>query len=76
MKQPILKEDEHDEAEADLEYGNQRKAIMDIKAEMASVHFMVSNISAALVGWAMGVIFFAAYCFLAGYGCPHDSMPA
>jgi hypothetical protein len=76
MKQPILrkgKRDEADEAkeaeaeaetEADLEYGTQRKAIMDIKAEVASVHFMVTNLFSAAVGWATGAILFAVYLFL------------
>jgi hypothetical protein len=68
MRQPMLKEEEH--TEADLEYGNQRKAMMDLKEELSNVHCMVANITAAVMGWGTGAIIFGIYYTYLHYACP------
>ncbi len=67
MKQPMIKEDEHDEA--DLEYGNQRKAIMDMKEDMEAVRCMISNITAAVAGWMCGALILSMFFLYSRYVC-------
>ena len=63
----MIKEDEHNEA--DLEYGNQRKAIMDMKEDLATVHCMVTNIFAAVAGWVCGALIFLMFFVYSRYVC-------
>jgi len=67
MKQPLMQGGDRD---ADLEYGNQRKAIMDIKEELSNVTCMVTNITAAVMGWGAGAIIFLIYYTYVHYACP------
>ncbi len=55
----MIKGDEHDEA--DLEYGNQRKVIMDMKEDLATVRCMVSHIIVSILGCAFGMFMFLIY---------------
>ena len=73
MRQPLIKEDEERD-EADLEYGNQRKAIMDIKEELSNVTCMVTNITAAVLGWGLGAIAFCIYYTYVQYGSPTNDL--
>ncbi len=67
MKQPMIKVDELDEA--DLEYGNQRKAMMDIKEDLASVRCMVTNITIVVMGWVCGAFMFSTYLVYSRFVC-------
>ena len=63
----MIKVDEHDET--DLEYGNQRKAIMDMKEDVATVRCMVSHITAAILGTVFGAFMFLMYYMYSLYIC-------